>query len=162
MIYAFAILVSRHSVPTLYPVYIDNQEVVNTIKKSLEEAGFYFNLIENQNDYKITVPFGDIFFGYDAEIVYITTEIILVDKEKEIFISFVGREISIFYEERAWVERPIKIQFEREHNLNVIGVFFNSSRIVQSEEDIILTMKEIEQDLEQQIQNFIRQLKENP
>lgn len=53
------------------------------------------------------------------------------------------------------------MNFEREYNLNVTGVFFNSSRTVQSEEDIIPIMKKIGQDLERQIQNFIRQLKED-
>jgi len=145
-----------------YRASLTNEESIEIIYTHLQ--AFDFELIEGIERYQVVVaPGGDpeyAMFDYYAEI-------ILVNAASEMEIAFLTTIRSVGSEsgqiglinDRRWIGYRIERAFQESHGINVDKIFFTFARAAWSEEEKEEHMEVIIQDLENQIQDFIDQLR---
>jgi len=134
----------------MYVVQLTEQEAIGIIRAQLEEVGLNFD--EPKKPYHVRIDWD-------------TAEIILVHEEKDIRIALVDRWWGWGNEERE-MERRIEFtnsaikQFEYEFDITVDRIIFSLQDEVWTRDDEPGRKEEIEEDIIQQVHNFIEQLRE--
>jgi len=160
MITTYSILIvlnfrrNNFDVPT-YRAYFIDHEVVEMIQKHLEEAGFNFTIPTAQDSLKITT-------GRDSIGGLVSAEIILINEEKDMNIALVGRSQGVLESERGHISWLVRREFRSQYHIALESVFFNWGRSVWSLEEKLSYIEDIEQDICQQVQDFIEHLQSEP
>jgi len=155
---------TRHQhIPAPYHVYLTNEESIEKIYNYLQEFGLV--LVDTDERFKVTVApqVGD---GSDGTVEH-SVEIVLINTDKGINIAFVtsvwvagsDHMLSGQIGRRDWLSFHIENAFQEEHGVEVDRIFFTLGRTAWSEEEREEHMEVIIQDLENQIQDFIDQLR---
>ena len=136
-----------------YPVYFTEQEFISTIQISLEELGVYFSVIESEERLQVEVT-------VDSTGGLVVAKAILVNLENDTKIVFVDRSPYVFSDTRGHITSILRQVFEDQHDVIVAGVFFNSQRWAWDLSEREVYKEELEQNISQQIQDFIEQMQE--
>ena len=146
-----------------YGAYLTNEESIEKIYIQLQDRGFNFQITQlDERPSVIVAPRRDS----EETVLELTAEIVFVD-DQGINIAFVSSMLlagsdyvlNELINLRSWHSFHLERAFQEEHDIEVDKIFFTLGRIAQSEEEREEHMEIIIRDLEQQIQEFINELR---